>query len=81
MDPALQNNFRVFRGLETYTLSDGCFEFADGHADLFQGVAVADGDGVVLQCVEVDGDAKAFGVYPSISLFPEYEADLIGKAA
>lgn len=25
--------------------------------------------------------AKAFGVHPAIIMFPEYEADLIGKAA
>src|SRR3954447_26296859 len=33
-------------------------EAVDGHADLLGGVAVADGDGLVLDRLEVDGDRQ-----------------------
>jgi len=44
--------------LEPNLFSDVGFELADGHANLFHGVAVADGDGIVFEGVEVDGDAE-----------------------
>ena len=42
---------------ELHTFFDDAFEFVDADADLLHGVAVAQGDGVVFQSLEVDGDA------------------------
>ena len=62
---------RVHSRLELHAVGDDVFEFVDGDADLLHGVAVAQGDGVVFQGLEVDGDAaRRVGLYRKYSGLP-----------
>ena len=57
--------------LKFHTLGDEAFELVDTDADLLHGVAVAQGDGVVFQGLEVDGDAaRRVGLYRKYSGLP-----------
>ena len=58
----------VHSRLKPHALFDDALEFVDGDADLLHGVAVAQGDGVVFQGLEVDGDGQLAGAYHFLSI-------------
>ena len=62
-------------GLEIRLFQDVAFQLANGQTDLLHGIPVPHGDGLVLQGIEVDGDAqrRADLVLPAVAL-----ADLAG---